>query len=101
MDAHVTSIRTYATTLAILIALTFLTVGVSFVPLEARWHIAAGLSIGAVKALLVAFIFMHLTSAPRLISVVVAIALLWFLLLSGLTFCDYSTRGLIESLPGH
>jgi cytochrome c oxidase subunit 4 len=101
MHAHVVSVRAYAVVLAILIALTVATIGISFLPLSGGWHIAAGLGIGVVKASLVALIFMHVITSPRLTWIVILIALLWLALLFGLTFCDYATRGMIPALPGH
>ena len=45
MSARVLSVRTYVIVLVLLLALTALTVGVSFVPLAGHWHIAIGLAI--------------------------------------------------------
>jgi cytochrome c oxidase subunit 4 len=101
MQTHVVPVRVYAFVLALLVALTLLTIGISFLPLAGKWHIVAGLSIGAVKASLVALIFMHVINGPRLTWIVIAMAALWLLLLFGLTFCDYATRGMISVLPGH
>jgi cytochrome c oxidase subunit 4 len=76
-----------------LTALTVATVAISFVPLAGRWHLAAGMAIGLAKASLVALFFMHLVHSPRLIKIVVAVAVFWLFILSSLTFCDYLTRG--------
>lgn len=102
--AHQTtvSVRVYTLVLLALIALTLLTVGISFVPLSANWHVGLGLSIGGAKAVLVVIFFMHLFRSPKLIWAVVAVALFWLLIvLMLLTFCDYVTRGLIPGMPGH
>jgi cytochrome c oxidase subunit 4 len=101
MAEPVLSIRMYFGVLVVLIGLTLLTVGISFAPLTGAWHITAGLSIGLVKASLVALIFMHVIHSPRLTWIVIAVALFWLLLLFGLTLCDYATRGIIPSMPGH
>ncbi len=95
------SVRTYALVLAALIVLTLATLGVSLLPLAAGWHTAVGLSIAVVKVSLVAVFFMHLLHGPRLAWVIAFIALIWLLLLIGLTFTDYATRGLIQFMPGH
>ncbi|HEY4310291.1 MAG TPA: cytochrome C oxidase subunit IV family protein [Pirellulales bacterium] len=101
MSARVLSVGVYATVLLVLLALTVLTVSVSFLPLSGGAHIAAGLTIGLVKASLVALVFMHVISSPRLTWIVIVVALFWLVLLFGLIFCDYATRGLITSMPGH
>jgi cytochrome c oxidase subunit 4 len=74
-----------------LIALTVLTVGVSFLDLGA-WHTVVGLTIACCKALLVAFFFMHLLSSTRLTWVVAVAGLFWLGILIGLTLSDYLTR---------
>jgi cytochrome c oxidase subunit IV len=101
MSERVISISVYFGVLVILMALTLLTVGVSFVPLAGAWHITAGLTIGLMKASLVALVFMHVTSSPRLTWIVIVVAMFWLLLLFGLIFCDYVTRGIFPSMPGH
>jgi len=50
-----------------LMVLTALTVGVSYIHFSGFWHVAVGVAIAALKALLVVQIFMHLKFAhPRL-----------------------------------
>ena len=101
MAERVLSTKTYLGVLLVLIALTLLTVSISFAPLTGAWHITAGLTIGLAKASLVALFFMHVIHSPRLTWIVIAVALFWLLLLFALTFCDYATRGLIPTMPGH
>jgi len=95
------SITSYLFVLAALVALTVLTVGVSFVPIAGHWHIAVGLAIAVVKASLVALFFMHVISSHRLNWVVIAVAVFWLTILATLTLGDYLTRGLIPFMPGH
>jgi cytochrome c oxidase subunit IV len=94
-------VRTYIFVLVALVLMTFLTVGVSFISLSPSWHMAIGLSIGTVKAALVLLFFMHVIHSPKLVWVVIAVALLWLLILVSLTYTDYLTRGLIPGMPGH
>jgi caa(3)-type oxidase subunit IV len=93
--------RTYVLNCAVLILLTMLTVGVSFVDLKSDWHLTAGLVIGAVKAGLVCLFFMHLVRSEKITWAVIAVTLLWILILFGLTLDDSLTRGMVPFMPGH
>jgi cytochrome c oxidase subunit 4 len=95
------SVRTYAAVLIALIVLTVTTVGASFVPWLAEWHMECGLGIAVIKASLVVLVFMHAMHSARLNWVVIAFALLWLFILVSLTVADYATRGLIPQMPGH
>jgi cytochrome c oxidase subunit 4 len=97
MSASVTPLRTYYIVFAALIALTVLTVVVSFLPLAGIWHLVVGLSIAMCKALLVLLFFMHLLHANRMLWVVAAGSLLWLAIMMFYTLNDYMTR---VSLPG-
>jgi cytochrome c oxidase subunit 4 len=81
----------YYVVFAALIALTALTVGISFLGLG-RWHTVAGLTIAACKATLVALFFMHLLGSKRLTWVVVGGGLFWLGILLSLTLSEYLTR---------
>ncbi len=91
MLGHVVPPRTYYQVFGALIALTVLTVGISFFDLG-EWHAVAGLGIGAVKATLVVLIFMHLLYSSRLTWVVLAAGLFWLGIMLVLTLSDYLTR---------
>jgi cytochrome c oxidase subunit 4 len=91
MSERILPARTYYTTFAALIALTLLTLGMTFLNLGS-WHTAVGLTIAVSKAGLVALIFMHLLRAGRLPRLVIGGALLWLAILLGLTLADYLTR---------
>jgi cytochrome c oxidase subunit 4 len=92
---------TYTAICVVLVLLTVLTLGVSFIPLEGAWHIVAGLVIGLCKASLVVLFFMHALGSSRLTWVVIAAACFWLGLLVVLTLSDYFSRGEIPFMPGH
>ncbi|MEN6452035.1 MAG: cytochrome C oxidase subunit IV family protein [Thermoguttaceae bacterium] len=92
----------YITVLVILVMLTFLTVGLSFVPGPSMLHVVAGQSIAAIKAALVVLFFMHVLRSLAQTRAVIAVTIFWLLVvLLGLTLSDYFTRGMIPNLPGH
>jgi cytochrome c oxidase subunit 4 len=91
MSEHIVSRPTYFIVFAVLISLTLLTVGISFLNLGS-WHTATGLTIATCKAVLVTLFFMHLLHSNRLTWVVLAAALFWLGILMVLTMADYLTR---------
>lgn len=91
MSESITPTRTYYTVFAALIALTLLTVGVSFLDLGA-WHTTVGVLIGAVKATLVILFFMHLLHASKMSWLAVLAGLFWVGILMVLTLSDYLSR---------
>lgn len=102
MSAHVLSPVTYLIVLAVLVALTVLTVAVSFLDLSGFWHTLIGLSIGVCKASLVVLFFMHVIFSPRVTWIVLAVTLFWLIaVLLILAMSDYVTRGMIPLMPGH
>lgn len=101
-EQHVLSVKTYVIVLAVLVALTVLTVGVSFIPLASVWHVVSGLTIAVFKGTLVVLFFMHAIESPRVTWVVIVITIFWLVVvLIVLTMSDYFTRGLIPVMPGH
>lgn len=101
MAERILSVKTYACVLAALIALTLLTVGVSFLPLAGHWHIVAGLGIAALKGGLVLAFFMHALEGPKTTRLVIAMAVFWLMILLSLIFADYVTRDMVPGMPGH
>ncbi len=101
MSTKITSTTTYVAVLVILLALTVLTVAVSFVPLPPIGHVAAGMSIAALKATLVVLIFMHALHSPRITWCVILASIAWLAIMFSLTFADYLTRGSLPQMPGH
>jgi cytochrome c oxidase subunit 4 len=91
MPDHVVHPRTYWVVFFLLIALTALTIAISFMELG-PWHSAIGLMIATGKAALVALFFMHLWYGGRLNWIVLAAALFWLGILLALTMTDYLTR---------
>lgn len=98
-EHHIIAPRVYYLVFAALIALTGLTVGISFVDLGA-WHTLVGLLIATVKAALVILFFMHVLYSTRLTWVVALSGLVWLAILLGLTLTDYLSRDWLP-IPGH
>jgi cytochrome c oxidase subunit 4 len=101
MPEPLISPRTYLIVLLLLLALTILTVGVSFAPLSGAWHVRCGLFIGAIKATLVLLFFMHVLHSPAVTRAVIAASLTGLCILLVLTYTDYFSRGLLPGMPGH
>jgi cytochrome c oxidase subunit 4 len=91
MSEPITSTRTYYSVFAALIALTLVTVFVSFLELGA-WHTTVGVLIGGVKASLVGLFFMHLLHSSKASWLAVLAGLFWMAILMALTLSDYLTR---------
>ena len=91
MSEHILSQRANYLVFAGLIALTFLTVGLSFLELG-EWHTAIGLLIASAKTLLVVLFFMHVWYSTRLTWIVVLGGLFWLGIMLGLTLTDYMSR---------
>jgi cytochrome c oxidase subunit 4 len=101
MAERIISPTTYAIVLAVLLALTCLTVGVSFFNLGTpAWHIVVGLIVAVSKASLVVLFFMHALHSNRLTWTVIAVAIFWVGFFLIMTLTDYSARGLFD-FPGH
>lgn len=100
--ANVASVRTYFSVLLALVALTLLSVGLSFGHFIGGWHLIIGLSIAVCKTALVGLFFMHLRESPWTIWLVVIVVMFWFaVVMVGLTFSDYLTRAEFPFVPGH
>ena len=80
MPEPITPTRTYYGVFAALIALTLLTVGLSF-SRPGTWHTTVGVFVGAVKATLVGLFFMHLLHSSRASWLAVLAGLFWVLIL--------------------
>jgi cytochrome c oxidase subunit 4 len=95
MSEPITPTRTYYLVFAALIALTLVTVFVSFLELG-PWHTTIGVLIGVVKASLVGLFFMHLIHSSKASWLAVIAGLFWFAILIGLTLTDYLTRQILD-----
>ncbi|HUB81825.1 MAG TPA: cytochrome C oxidase subunit IV family protein [Bryobacteraceae bacterium] len=88
----VVSAKQYVLTFAALLALTLSTVLIGF--LDLGWgSMFVAVAIALAKATLIACFFMHALLERKLVKLVIAGAILWFLILVTLTVGDYLTRG--------
>jgi cytochrome c oxidase subunit 4 len=89
---HILPVRTYLGVFAALVALTAITVGVSYVSFGA-WNLVIALVVATTKAALVALIFMHLRYDARFNSIVIVAALVFLGAFIGITRSDLAYRG--------
>ncbi len=90
--SHILPLRLYLGIGAALLVLTAVTVAVSFVPLG-PYNLVVALSIATIKALLVAFFFMHLLYDNKLYLFIFSIALATLGIFIILTLFDTMKRG--------
>ncbi len=92
------SARTYVFTYFALLALVLATVLIGY--LDLGWgSMFVAIAIATIKATLVAAFFMHALVEKRLVWLVIAGSIVWFLILVTLTMGDYITRGWLP-VPG-
>ena len=91
---HITPVRTYLAIGAALMVMTAVTVYASFIDFGAL-NITIALAIASVKALLVAFFFMHLFWDNKIYLIIFAASLLFLTIFLTLTMFDTSNRGKI------
>ena|ERR1051326_179132 len=102
MSERILSPVSYVGVFAVLVVLTCVTVGISFLSLPLVWHVALCLIIGAIKATLVVLIFMHVLYSSRLAWLVIVVSVFWLMIvLVPLTLADYFSRGMLPHTPGH
>jgi cytochrome c oxidase subunit 4 len=94
----VVSIRTYTLTWLGLLALALTTTLIGFLDLG-PFSMGIAILIASIKAALVVAFFMHGRYEPKLIRVVVAVGVIWFLILISNTLGDYVSRGWLP-FPG-
>ena len=97
MSGHQIPKKTYYLIFAVLMVLLALTVAVAYIDLGRTLNIVIAMTIAVIKATLVVLYFMHVRYSSRLTWLFVGAGFLWFLILVGLTFSDYISRGW---LPG-
>jgi cytochrome c oxidase subunit 4 len=85
-------LRVYLGVWAALMALLAVTVASSFAPLGV-WNSVINLAVAALKAFLVAALFMHLRSSTPLVRLVALVGVVWLSILVGLSLTDVLTRG--------
>jgi cytochrome c oxidase subunit 4 len=91
-STHVLPLRIYFGVFLALLVLTGTTVTVAFVDLGPLNNVVA-MGIAVLKATLVILFFMHVRYATRLTGLVVVSGVFWLVIMVGLTFVDYATRG--------
>jgi cytochrome c oxidase subunit 4 len=89
--------RTYAIVLGALLALTALTIGVSYVDLG-PFNTPIAMLIAAGKGMLVALFFMHLRRAPGILWLAAGGGIFWLGILVVLTMSDVATRSALPIL---
>ena len=93
--SHIIPVKTYLAVAAALIVMTALTVAISFIDLGA-FNITVALVIASIKALLVAFFFMHIFWDNKIYLVIFSSGLLFLTVFLTLTMFDTETRGSID-----
>ena len=88
---HDSGIGAYLGVFAALMVLTAVTVWAAFLHLGV-WNTPVALAIAVTKALMVAWIFMHLRYSPKLTIFVVTASILWLAFLILITVSDYISR---------
>ncbi|UCE65236.1 MAG: cytochrome C oxidase subunit IV family protein [Candidatus Zixiibacteriota bacterium] len=91
-NRHVVSFKTYLATGTALLILTAATVGVSFIKLGG-WNAIAAVGIACLKAILVAFVFMHLLYDKKIFLVIFSVAIIFLTIFLALTMFDILSRG--------
>jgi cytochrome c oxidase subunit 4 len=89
---HLVPLRVYFTIFAVLMALTAITVTVSYFDLG-PFNTVVAIVIAVTKMMLVVLYFMHVRYSSRLTWAVVAGGFFWLALLLFMTLADYITRG--------
>ena len=89
---HVVPPRVYLLVFAGLLVATAITVGVAFVHLGDPWNDVVALAIAITKAALVVLFFMHVKWGSPMVKLTVLTAVLFLLLLFGVTWSDYWAR---------
>jgi cytochrome c oxidase subunit 4 len=92
------TVRFYVAVFLVLLALTTLTIGVSYLDLG-PFGTPVALLIAAAKATLVILFFMHLRDAPALLWLAAGGGFFWLAILIALTMSDVATRGVLP-IPG-
>lgn len=98
MSQPVVSRKKYAFTWIALLILALLTTLIGLADLG-PFNMVIALTIAAAKACLIAAFFMHGLYEGKLVRLVVAGAVIWFLIMVSLTLGDYITRGWLP-FPG-
>lgn len=98
MKPPVVSRRTYALTWAALLALALATTLIGFLDLG-PFNMIIAVSIATIKASLIAAFFMQALYEGKIVRIILAGGVIWFLILITLTLGDYISRGWLP-FPG-
>jgi cytochrome c oxidase subunit 4 len=90
-EHHIVSPKVYLTIVIILLIMTGVTVGASYIEMGVFNPVVA-LAIGVFKATLVVLFFMHVKYSTKLTKLTVGAGLFTFLALIGMTLSDYISR---------
>jgi cytochrome c oxidase subunit 4 len=96
MSEHANIVKAYWLVFAGLMALLVVTVIAAFTPLG-WFNLPVALTIAIVKAVMIVLVFMHVKYNTRLVQVFAGAAFLWFVIMIGITFGDYLSRGGISA----
>jgi cytochrome c oxidase subunit IV len=91
MQKHIIPRKTYFIVYLVLLVLLAATVGVAYIEIG-TFNLLLALTIAFAKAALVVLFFMHVYYSTSLTKVFVLTAILFLILLGGLTMADYLTR---------
>ena len=91
-STHVLPLGIYVGVFLALLVLTGTTVAVAFIDLGPLNNVVA-MGVAVIKATLVILFFMHVKYSSRLTGLVVVSGVFWLVIMVGLTFVDYATRG--------
>ena len=94
---HISSAKFLWTVGSSLFLLTFLTVAVTWVQIPAPWNVMVAIGIAVVKALVVVAFFMNLWWDSKFNSMLFVMAIIFFLLLIGITLLDTLYR--VDPVP--
>jgi len=94
----VVSTKTYVYIYLVLLALTLVTTLFGYLRLG-PFSMVIAIAIAAIQASLIAAFFMHGLYEARLVRVVAASGIIWFLIMTTLVLTDYITRGWLP-FPG-
>jgi cytochrome c oxidase subunit IV len=99
MKQPAVSIRTYTFTFVALLALALATTLIGFLDLG-PFSMVIAVTIATAKAVLIAAFFMHALYGSKVIRVILAGGVIWFLIMVSMTLGDYITRGWVLTLGG-
>jgi cytochrome c oxidase subunit IV len=89
---HVVSPKVYLVVFAVLVVLTAATVWAAFVHMQDPWHDVIAMAIAVTKATLVVLFFMHVKWGTRMTKLSVIVAVIFLILLAGITVTDFWAR---------